>query len=142
MTVTNATNPALAVNNAGKIGFLYQQLTGPRTPGAVSAANRWVTHFRRSTDGVNWDDAILSSAPANVPVAHGLPYLGDYVHLLAVGKDFYGIFSANNTPDVSNFPSGVVFQRNHDFTTRRLLSVDGATPVDISIDPFFFKAIE
>jgi len=141
LTVPNATNPAIAVNSAGKIAFLYQQLTGPYVPGVVSAANRWVTHLRRSIDGASWDDAILSSAPANLPVAHGLPYLGDYVHLLAVGKDFYGVFSANNTPDPSNFPNGVVFQRNHDFATRRLLSVDGATPVDVSIDPFFFKAI-
>ena len=28
-----------------------------------------------------------------------IPYIGDYLHLLSLGKDFYGIFSANNTPD-------------------------------------------
>jgi len=26
---------------------------------------------------------------------------------MAVGKDFYGIFCANNTPNNNNFPNGV-----------------------------------
>jgi hypothetical protein len=56
-----------------------------------------------------------------------------------VGRDFYGVFSTANTPDLANFPSGVVFQRKHDFNTRTLFDVDGVTPVGISIDPFFFK---
>jgi hypothetical protein len=25
-------------------------------------------------------------------------YIGDYVKLQAIGKDFFGVFSANNTP--------------------------------------------
>ncbi len=59
---------------------------------------------------------------------------------MAVGNDFYGIFSANNTPDKANFPGGVGYQRNSNFTTRTLLGVNGVTPVNVSIDPFFFKA--
>ena len=142
LTITNATNPAVAINSDGGVGFVYQQLTGAFTPGKVSAANRWVTHFRYSTDGgATWSDLIPATTPAgqppNQPVM--LPYLGDYLHLMAVGRDFYGIFSANNTPDPANFPNGVVFQRNHDLATHKLLDVDGVTPVDISIDPFFFK---
>jgi len=39
-TIRNALNPALAINNAGKVGFLYQQLTG------TGAAQRWVTKNR------------------------------------------------------------------------------------------------
>jgi hypothetical protein len=39
ITVTSATNPALAVNNQGTIGFLYQQLVG------TGAAQQFVTHF-------------------------------------------------------------------------------------------------
>src|SRR5438552_962492 len=66
-------------------------------------------------------------------------YLGDYLHLMAIGNDFYGVFSANNTPDPANFPNGVVFQRNHSTATKTLFDVDGVTHVDVSIDPFFFK---
>jgi len=54
-----------------------------------------------------------------------LPYLGDYLHLMAIGNDFYGVFSANNTPDPANFPNGVVFQRNHSTATKTLFDVDG-----------------
>ena len=82
---------------------------------------------------------MLADTPANVPVKTFDPYLGDYDHLLAVGKDFYGIFSANNTPDPNNFPQGVTFQRNHDCTAQNLLDTDGVTVVNVSIDPFFFR---
>jgi hypothetical protein len=58
---------------------------------------------------------------------------------MAVGNDFFGIFCANNTPDKANFPQGVVYQRNADFTTHRLLDLNNTTTVDVSIDPFFFK---
>jgi hypothetical protein len=68
------------------------------------------------------------------------PYLGDYVHLIAQGKDFYGIFSAENAPILANFPAGVTYQRNHNFATNALLDTDGTTAVATSIDPFFFKA--
>jgi len=147
LTITNATNPAVAVNTDGVLAFVYQQLTGPFTPNQVSAANRWVTHLQTSTDmGTTWNDLVLATTPANQPpnpppgqVQAMLPYLGDYLHLMAAGSTFYGIFSANNTPDPADFPNGVVFQRNHDMNARTLFDVDGVTPVDISIDPFFFK---
>jgi hypothetical protein len=58
--------------------------------------------------------------------------------MLALGTDFYGVFSRNNTPDEANFPNGVSYQRNANWTTGALLSTDNATPVNISIDPFFF----
>ncbi len=144
LTITNATNPAVAINSAGVIGFVYQQLTGAYTPNVVTAANRWETHFRTSQDGgKTWSDLILATTPANLPPNTPpnvmLPYLGDYLHLMAIGNNFYGIFSANNTPDRANFPNGVQFQRNYDPATHTLLDVDNVTPVDISIDPFFFK---
>jgi hypothetical protein len=135
LTVNNATNAALAINSAGVIGLLYQQFVG------TGASSRWKTHFRRTSDGVNWSDLILADTPAMVPVKTFDPYLGDYDHLVAVGKDFYGIFSANNTPDMANFPSGVKFQRNVNFTTHKLLALDGTTVVAASIDPFFFKVL-
>jgi hypothetical protein len=131
--VPAATNPALAVNDKGVIGFLYQQLVGS------GASQRFVTHFQRSDDGRNWVDLILADTPANRPQKTFDPYLGDYAHLLSVGSDFYGIFSANNEPDLSHFPNGVNYQRNHDFTKKQLLDIDGVTIVDPSIDPFFFR---
>lgn len=131
-----ATNPSLAVNNQGKVGLLYQQLTG-------TMALRWVTHFDRSPDGgAGWTSVVLADTPANQPVAEFSPYLGDYDCVLAVGKDFYGIFSANNSPDHSHFPNGVTYQRNADFASRRLLGVDNSTAIPVSIDPFFFKVTE
>ena len=133
LTLARTTNPALAINNQGVIGLLYQQLTG------TGQNLRWETHFRRTTDGTIWSDLTLASTPASRPPKDFDPYLGDYDHLVAVGRDFFGIFSANNTPDRSNFPNGVVYQRNADFNTRRLLGVNGQTTVATSMDPFFFR---
>ena len=68
----------------------------------------------------NRDPFPLSKFPASeLDVGGGLPIvgqprLGDYLHLLAMGKDFYGIFSASNVPDQSRFPYGVTFQRHKD----------------------------
>lgn len=131
--VASATNPALAVNGQGTIGFLYQQLIG------TGAAQRFETHFQYSNDGQNWTDVVLASTPANSPTKSFDPYLGDYCHLMSLGNDFYGIFSASNEPNQANFPSGVSYQRNHDFNKMQLFDTDGVTPVDPSIDPFFFK---
>jgi hypothetical protein len=85
---------------------------------------------------------ILADTPANRPPKDFDPYLGDYAHLLALGNTFYGIFSANNEPNLEHFPNGVVYQRNHDFGKKQLLNTDGDSPVDPSIDPFFFKVLQ
>jgi hypothetical protein len=140
ITISNATNPALAVNSVGKVAFLYQL----DTPfGAPLANQRWETHVRRSINlGVAWDDLILANTSASSPVATFLPYLGDYDYILAQGKDFYGIFSASNFPDLANFPQGVTYQRNVNFGTKQLFRTDGVTLVNVSIDPFFFKLTE
>lgn len=133
LTITDATNPALAVNSSGKLGYLYQQLTG------AGAARRWETHLRRSVNvGGTWDDAILSTSLMSDPGG----WIGDYVHLMAVGKDFYGIFSASNFPDNANFPQTVTYQRNANFTTHQLLGTNGTTVIGGSMDPFFFQATE
>jgi hypothetical protein len=133
LTLTRSTNAALALNSDGVVALLYQQLSG------AGSQQRWETHLRRSTDGINWSDVILANTPSNLPPKQFDPYLGDYDHLLAVGKNFYGIFSANNTPDRANFPNGVIYQRNANFDTRDLLDLDNTTQVQTSIDPFFFK---
>jgi hypothetical protein len=134
LTVPGALNAALAVNSAGAVGLLFQQLTG------TGASRRWETHFRRAPNGANFvDDLVLANTPANTPAKTFDPYLGDYDHLVAIGTDFYGIFAANNTPNLANFPNGVTYQRNADFNSHTLLALDNTTPVPASIDPFFFK---
>jgi hypothetical protein len=133
-TITNAKNPALAVNSSGQVGLLYQAFTG----------TNWNTNLELTTNA--WATAAttvaLHTASAATPVATFQPYIGDYVRLLAVGTDFYGVFSANNTPNLANFPNGVSYQRNVNWNTHTLLSTDNVTPVAISIDPFFFHYSE
>lgn len=134
-TVTNAKNPALAVNAQGILGFMFQRLAG------TGATARWRTMLELTDDG--WTSSPqhlgLHSALASSPPRDFLPYLGDYIRLLAVGDDYYGVFSGSNKPDQANFPSGVTYQRNANWTTHKLFAADGATPVPISIDPFFVR---
>jgi hypothetical protein len=128
-TIRNATNIALAVANNGVAGLLYQAFTG----------NRWVTHLAQSHDGfATVQDIVLADVPANAPNEQFLPYLGDYDYLLSVGNEFRGVFCANNTPDLADFPHGVTYQRAADFSKKRLTDGSGNT-VAISIDPFYFS---
>ena len=136
LTVRNATNPALAMTEDGELGFLYQQLVP-----AGGGSQRWETHVQITRHG--WaspaEDILLASTPNDVSTYAGWdPYLGDYADLQAVERDFYGIFSADNVPVLSNFPHGVRYQRNADFATNTLRNVNNITPVNNSIDPFFF----
>jgi len=134
--IANGINPAIAINAQGYVGFLYQTLT--------NSGNTWETHIEISTDGFSTapSPTVLATVPSNAPVVTFHPYLGDYVYLTAVGDTFYGVFCANNTPNNANFPNGVTFLRNANFTTKTLLNVDNKTPVAISIDPFFFSVAE
>src|SRR5205085_10378091 len=95
-TITNAKNPTLAVNSNKLLGLAYQQFTG----------TQWVTTLELTSNA--WASAaethVLHRAPFGTPARTFLPYIGDYIRLLAVGKDFYGVFSGNNTPDMANFP--------------------------------------
>ncbi|MBD0695965.1 hypothetical protein [Streptomyces sp. CBMA123] len=127
----NAKNPSLAVNSDGLVGLVYQQL----------AKNQWTTALELTSDGfTTMESHVLHQAPGNVPKAPPghLPYLGDYIRMLTIGKDFYGVFVGNNTPDSANFPVGVTYQRNANFTTHQLFALDGVTRVLPSLDPFFF----
>ena len=138
-TIPNATNPALAINSRGMVGFLYQQVCD------TDSGQRWNTCFERTNSNFTAvHGVVLASVPAGVPLPQFLPYVGDYVHVMAVGNEFFGIFSANNTPNPDNFPNKVKYQRNavFDRTSPKLLGVDGTTPVGVSIDPFFFKVTE
>src|SRR5262245_5333277 len=135
-TIPSATNPSLAINSRGRVGFLYQKLTG------TAPDQRWESHLERTDDAfATHTDLILHHAPDTVGHDNGrndVP-LGDYNQLLAVRRDFYGVFSGNNTPNHANFPHGVKYQRHVNFVTQKLLAVDNATEVEPSIDPFFFK---
>jgi hypothetical protein len=134
-TVTNAKNPALAVNDQGMVALLFQRLVG------TGAAARWSTRLSVSTDDFATPHSphILHTAPASQPPRDFFPYLGDYVRLVAVGHEFFGVFSGSNLPDMANFPNGVTYQRNANFTTHNLLRTDNVTQVAVSIDPFFFR---
>jgi hypothetical protein len=128
-TITDATNASLAVAT-GTVGLLYQAVRG----------GNWETHLELTQDGfVTLDnDITLAVTPANTPIAVFLPFLGDYNFLIGLENEFRGVFSANNTPDQSNFPNGVVYQRDVDFATQQLRDGSG-NPVNVSIDPFYFS---
>lgn len=137
-TIRNAKSPALAFNSLGTLGFLYMALTTDS-----AGTQRWIARFERfGNDFRRIDTTILARTPANQPpVAAFIPYIGDYIHLMSIDRTFYGIFSANNTPNNANFPQGVTYQRVANFATQQLQ--DGAgNAVAISIDPFFFTARE
>jgi hypothetical protein len=132
-TLQLAKNPALAVNDHGLLGLMYQQVVG------TGAAARWRTVLELTDDA--WATAstrfVLHRALASSPPRTFLPYLGDYIRLVTVGPEFYGVFSGSNLPDLANFPHGVTYQRKANFATHTLLRNDGVTPVPVSIDPFF-----
>jgi hypothetical protein len=145
LAVPDATNPGLAINDAGLVGFVYQQLVG------LPGKQRWVTHFRSFQGNDPWTDDILSNFPADIienaskgsnPIAQ--PILGDYLQLKAVGLNFYGVFPAANIPEMANFPSGVIYQRYADWSTHQLYGSSDfkntvGSPVNPSVDPFFFR---
>lgn len=132
-TIATATNPALAINRHGAVGFLYQQLHNP------GSGDRWQTHFQYTTDGFgSVTDLILADLADNKGSYTGPNPIGDYAGLIAVGKNFYGVFCGFNTPDNANFPSGVTYQRNANFATHVLTDLAN-NPVSASIDPFFFR---
>ena len=137
-TVTNVKNPGLAMNANGTLAFLYQQVFT-----SENGEETWRTNLERTQDDFKHvDTKTLSRFPVSeVKTNNGQPQLGDYLHLMSVGNDFYGIFPASNVPDDSRFDCGVTFQRRVDRKAGKLLGVDGQE-VDPSIDPFFFKATD
>ena len=148
-TVPNGLNPALAIASTGTAGLLYQKYTG------VAPNDKFETHFANSTNGTVWNDTLLATTPASQPVLNsgeGLTYIGDYLDLVAVGKNFYGAFCANNTPDPANFPgvtagsanpNGAIYFRNVTAASPwNLIGSDGHSTVLASIDPFFVNVTE
>jgi hypothetical protein len=141
LTVSSAKNAAIAINSHGTIAYVYQQLAG------TSPNTHWQTHLRRSTDdGAMWDDVMLADFPAEgTGSPSGSRIIGDYLNMVAVGKNFYGVFSSFNNLSSATFPAGVTWQRNKTpdgDPSPHLLGVDGVTTVTPSIDPFFFRTTE
>lgn len=141
LMVDDANLACLAVNSDGRVGFMYQRLL---------PSNQWETHFRRTTDpsATNWDDIILARTATTGIVA-------DYSRLIAVGKDFYGVFPAWNTPDPSNFPAtpptalnpnGAKFLRNTSKAAPwQILGSTSSGPGAVipgSVDPFFYSVTD
>jgi hypothetical protein len=128
LTVNSAMIPSLAISSMNVVGVLYQKLNG----------TTWETHVQRSVTGTSWSDKILATFTDNNPAFSFHPYLGDYCDMVSEGGSFYGVFSSGNIPDSANFPHGVVYQRNANFTTRQLRNTANTANVSASIDPFFF----
>jgi hypothetical protein len=81
----------------------------------------------------------MATTPADNPKPILQPYIGDYLELRAVGNMFFGVFSASNIPSNANFPNGVTYNRNADFSTHLLKNQHGGDTIGYSIDPFFFS---
>jgi len=126
LTIPNSKNPGLAINSEGRVGVFYQQLTGP------VVAQRWEHHVQFTRNGVDWHDVLLANTAAT-------NWTGDYNFLQAHGREFYGTFATDNTPDLANFPHGVRYQRNLNFATKQLFDLTNTVVIPASIDPFFFK---
>ncbi|MCX5214585.1 hypothetical protein OG689_35925 [Kitasatospora sp. NBC_00240] len=129
--LSRSMNPALAVNSDGLVGLLHQEFV----------QDQWRTVLELTTDG--WTTAperqVLHQAALSVPAnPNDTPFLGDYIRMLTVGRDFYGVFAGDNLPDNANFPVGVTYLRRANFVTHQLFDLDGVHRVPPSIDPFFF----
>ncbi len=124
-SIDNATNPALAITNSGRVGFSFQRLS------KEGGVDQWQTVFTSFTVANTPEQlVVLAQVPTTDPYATATdiirPYIGDYMDLAAVEEDFYGVFSAGGTNAPSRFPQGVVPRAT-------------VTSVPSSIDPFFFR---
>jgi hypothetical protein len=140
LSVPNATNPSVAVDSTGRVGFLFQQLA------IVSSGPRWMTRLLISHDQMRHARSYtLADTPALESLVRSQPYIGDWIELHTSGNEFVGVFSAMNRPDSANFPNGVTYQRvvlyPKKVLIRRtpLLHASGDLQVAPSIDPYFFR---
>jgi len=132
-SVTNATNPALAINKDGRVGFAYQQLN------QRDGATWWDTIFiLADPDFLSTRQFVLAQTKSDTPEAIIMPYLGDYMDLKSVGGDFYGVFSANNQFSQNAYPQGLKYWRRPGGAP---LMVGFGAQLPVSIDPYFY-AIE
>jgi len=130
-TIPGGTLPALAVNDRGRVGFLYQQFL------TVGGSEKVKTILEVSFHNGN-SDFDETYTLAEVPTATECHYYERsraYGNLLAVKEDFYGVFQAYNDPNPANFPSCVTFQNTLS------QNPDGSLKQDyLALNPFFFHA--
>jgi hypothetical protein len=138
----HATNPTLAIASDGAIGVLYQELVD------VGGVDHWRTQLAISSDKLASTPTIylLADFNANDPGFGTDPYLGDYLHLEASGRNFYGAFPTGN--DLSSGNGSIpnlcpattcTTQRRYD-STGRPIDREGNI-VQPSIDPYFVRVI-
>jgi hypothetical protein len=136
--VESADLARLAISCDSVIGLMYQQLIQDN-----QGFWEWETHLRRSSDGISWESDLVLGRTATKA-----GFLGDFAGLVSVGKNFYGVFPAVNTPDPANFPAtpatestpnGARFLRKVTKTEPWNLIGDNGQNVDNSVDPFFFS---
>jgi len=151
--IKNAFNPAIAITNDGRVGFLYQQLTDD---------SLWETHFvmaQMRVEQANGNAAERNFNPIRDTVLSrfhrndfttiqntGRRHISDYLDLQAVVNTFYGVFAAINTPDSSGidnirnprFPAGRPRYQRDQSRLLRNRPAERAV-VNPSIDPFFFR---
>lgn len=125
LTADTASMATMTINRRGMVGLLYQQLV----------AGRMETHFRTTNNGTDWDDTLLARTDTSPN------FTGDYSRVVAVGSDFYGVFPAMNSPSPANFfpNGGGTFRFLRNTNGNQLRGLDGATVINQSVDPFFFK---
>jgi hypothetical protein len=135
LDISNAGLPSLSVAGNGQWGLLYTRLEG----------GRLITEFRQGSR----TPQMLGSWENNSPAPAFQPYIGDYQFLFSTDDTFYGIFSASNDVGglttltglsdglLTDFPLGIVYERNADFPGGNLLDPTGGI-ISASIDPFFF----
>ena len=136
--VDHATNPTLAIASDGALGVLYQELK------TEEGVDKWRTQIAISTNSLATTPTIrlLASVVATDPHRSDNPYLGDYMHLEAVGRNFYGVFAASNNRKTGVFPnlcpiSVCSSQRPYNADGMPVDNANNAVPV--SIDPYFFR---
>ena len=117
--------PGFAINTNGTLAFLYQQLATDS-----GGKETWYTQLELTKDDFQnanprYPLEVSASAGCSQYIIVGQPRLGDYLHLMAVGDVFYGIFSASNVPDLSRFPYGVTFQRHNEFRDQETAGSEG-----------------
>ena len=108
-SIITGDNPALAINKAGILGFLYQKYVSSgtcHTGGGAAAC--WETHFE-TYDGTSWTDL-----PTRSPTPRIMPAVFRSVTTSTLWQ--WAEISMersppNNYPDTNNFYSGVQYQR-------------------------------
>lgn len=127
----NATNPALAIDADGRIGFAYQQLEGS------DVVHNWNTRFVLITAAGSQPPITVVQTPGLQPTCCYAPFIGDFMDMVAVGRTFFGTFTSSGDGATGRYPNGVEYIRHRPGTT--VIDPNGIPHTIVpSIDPYFF----